>query len=90
MFAPQQRGQNRCPFRQEQKDTQSPDYLAGEPCIPTRYTHEQLGTMIGAGRVVVSRALAELREDGAVEQQRGRPIYVVDMETLERDASVKR
>lgn len=58
--------------------------------IPTRYTHERLGTMIGAGRVAVSRAFAKLREAGAVEQQRGRPIRVVDMEALERAAGAKR
>jgi CRP-like cAMP-binding protein len=58
--------------------------------IPTRYTHERLGTMIGAGRVAVSRAFARLREAGAVEQQRGRPIRVVDMEALERAAGAKR
>ena len=60
------------------------------PKIPTRYTHERLGTMIGAGRVAVSRALAKLREAGAVEQQRRRPIRVVDIEALERAAGVKR
>lgn len=57
--------------------------------IPTRYTHERLGTMIGAGRVAVSRAFAELREAGAVEQ-RQRMIHVVDMEALERVAQVER
>jgi CRP/FNR family cyclic AMP-dependent transcriptional regulator len=57
--------------------------------IPTRYTHEQLGTMIGAGRVAVSRAFAGLREAGAVEQRR-RLIHVVDMEALERAARVER
>lgn len=58
--------------------------------IPTRYTHERLGTMVGAGRVAVSRAFAKLSEAGAVEQQRGRPICVVDMEALERIAGAKR
>lgn len=57
--------------------------------IPTRYTHERLGTMIGAGRVAVSRAFAELREAGAVEQRR-RMIHVLDMEALERIARIKR
>lgn len=53
--------------------------------IPTRYTHERLGTMIGAGRVAVTRAFAELKEAGAVEQ-RSRRIHVVDMEALESAA----
>ncbi len=51
--------------------------------IPTRYTHERLGTMIGAGRVAVSKAFASLREVGAVEQ-RGRLVHIVDLEALER------
>jgi CRP/FNR family cyclic AMP-dependent transcriptional regulator len=33
--------------------------------VPTRYTHEQLASMIGANRVSVSRAFAELREGGS-------------------------
>ena len=53
--------------------------------IPTRYTHERLGTMIGAGRVAVSRAMSRLREVGAVERA-GRVIRVVDVEALERVA----
>ena len=53
--------------------------------IPTRYTHERLGTMIGAGRVAVSRAFAALKEAGAVEQ-RNRLIRVLDLEALERAA----
>lgn len=56
--------------------------------IPTRYTHERLGTMIGAGRVAVSRAFAELKEAGAVEQSR-RLIRIVDLEALERAAQVE-
>lgn len=57
--------------------------------IPTRYTHERLGTMIGAGRVAVSRAFAELKEAGAVEQ-RSRRIHVLSLETLERAAEAGR
>ncbi len=53
--------------------------------IPTRYTHERLGTMIGAGRVAVSRAFSGLREAGAVEQ-REREIVVLDVGALERAA----
>lgn len=57
--------------------------------ISNRYTHEQLGTMLGAGRVAVSRAFAGLREAGAVEQ-RQRRIHILDMEALERAARIKR
>lgn len=57
--------------------------------IPTRYTHERLGTMIGAGRISVSRAFAELREAGAVEQRR-RLIHVLDLGTLKRAAEAGR
>ena len=35
--------------------------------IATRYTHQQLGTMIGANREAVTRAFARLREIGLVE-----------------------
>lgn len=55
----------------------------GQYRIPTRYTHERLGTMIGAGRVAISRAFAKLKETGAVEQ-RSRLIHIVDLEALER------
>jgi CRP/FNR family cyclic AMP-dependent transcriptional regulator len=55
--------------------------------IPTRYTHQQLGTMIGAGRVAVSRAFAGLREAGAVEL-RNKYVHVVDLEALRRAAGV--
>jgi CRP-like cAMP-binding protein len=37
----------------------------GERMIPTRYTHQQLGTMIGANREAVTRALGRLRREGA-------------------------
>ncbi len=53
--------------------------------IPTRYTHQQLGTMIGANREAVTRAFARLREAGTVEVKR-RYIHVTDMETLKRAA----
>ena len=53
--------------------------------IATRYTHEQLGTMIGAKRVAVSRAFSHLKEAGAVEFK-SRYIYITDMEVL-REAS---
>jgi CRP/FNR family cyclic AMP-dependent transcriptional regulator len=53
--------------------------------VPTRYTHEQLASMIGANRVSVSRAFAELRERGIVES-RGRRIVVKDLAALGRAA----
>ncbi|QIN84269.1 cyclic nucleotide-binding domain-containing protein [Rubrobacter tropicus] len=49
--------------------------------IPTRYTHQQLGTMIGANREAVTRAFARLRETGAVEVRR-RYVHVEDLEAL--------
>src|SRR5215212_4845429 len=49
--------------------------------IPTRYTHQQLGTMIGANREAVTRAFAWLRENAAVETKR-RYIHVENIETL--------
>jgi CRP/FNR family transcriptional regulator, cyclic AMP receptor protein len=39
----------------------------GERKIPTRYTHQQLGTMIWADREAVTRALGRLRREGSVE-----------------------
>jgi len=51
--------------------------------IPTRYTHQQLGSMIGANREAVTRAFARLRESGALNLQR-RYIHVEDLETLKR------
>jgi DNA-binding transcriptional regulator YhcF (GntR family) len=36
--------------------------------LPAAYTHEKLGTMIGAGRVSVSRAFKELRDVGILER----------------------
>jgi CRP-like cAMP-binding protein len=60
----------------------------GQYKIPTRYTHERLGTMVGAGRVAISRAFARLKETGAVEQ-RSRQIHIVDMDALERAAEAR-
>lgn len=51
--------------------------------IPTRYTHQQLGTMIGANREAVTRAFARLREAGVVETRR-RYMHVPDLDLLER------
>jgi CRP/FNR family cyclic AMP-dependent transcriptional regulator len=53
--------------------------------IPTRYTHQQLGTMIGANREAVTRAFARLRETGTVEVKR-RYVHVEDLEALKRAA----
>lgn len=50
--------------------------------IPTRYTHEQLASMIGCKRVAVSRAFARLKETGAVVLER-RHIIVKDRIALE-------
>jgi CRP/FNR family transcriptional regulator, cyclic AMP receptor protein len=51
--------------------------------IPTHYTHERLGTMIGATRVTVTRALGHLQNVGAVRVLR-RKIYLADLAALER------
>lgn len=58
---------------------------AGEIRIPTRYTHEHLGTMIGANREAVTRAFGRLQDEGAL-QLRRRLIYVEDVGALERAA----
>lgn len=50
--------------------------------IPIRYTHQQLGTMIGANREATTRAVARLRRAGVVETRR-RYIYARDLEALE-------
>jgi CRP-like cAMP-binding protein len=59
--------------------------IPGEISIPTRYTHEHLGTMIGANREAVTRAFGRLQDDGAL-QVRRRLIYVEDVQVLERAA----
>ena len=53
--------------------------------IATRYTHQQLATMIGAKREATNRAIRALRECGAIEVRRRR-IHVVDQEALARAA----
>ncbi len=53
--------------------------------IDTPYTHRQLGTMIGAKREAVTRAMSELQEEGAIEVV-GRRILIEDDEALERAA----
>ena len=57
----------------------------GEIRVPTRYTHEHLGTMIGANREAVTRAFGRLQDEGAL-QIRRRLIYVDDVEALQRVA----
>jgi CRP-like cAMP-binding protein len=57
--------------------------------IPTHYTHEHLGTMIGANREAVTRAFSHLQEEGIVELRR-RLIYVPDVEALKRVAEEHR
>jgi CRP/FNR family cyclic AMP-dependent transcriptional regulator len=53
--------------------------------VPTRYTHRQLATMIGANREAVTRAFGKLRSEGVLES-RNRRIFVTDLELLERMA----
>jgi CRP/FNR family transcriptional regulator, cyclic AMP receptor protein len=57
--------------------------------LPAAYTHEELGAMVGAGRVSVTRALGELQEEGALELKRRR-IHVKDPEELRRIADRER
>ena len=57
--------------------------------LPTAYTHEELGAMIGAHRVAVTRALGRLQDGGAVELRRRR-IRVRDPEALRRIAQQER
>jgi len=49
--------------------------------IPTHYTHERLGSMIGCGRVAVTRAFRKLEEGGAV-KLKDRRIVVKNLEAL--------
>jgi CRP/FNR family cyclic AMP-dependent transcriptional regulator len=49
--------------------------------IPTRYTHEQLGSMIGCKRVAVTRAFSRLKEAGAV-QLKERHIIIKNRDAL--------
>ncbi len=53
--------------------------------IRTRYTHQQIASMIGANREAVTRAFGQLRGVGAVEVHR-RLVRVTDVEALERAA----
>src|SRR5215210_2531874 len=53
--------------------------------IPTHYTHQHLGTMVGANREAITRAFGHLQDEGVVELRR-RLIYVPDVEALRRRA----
>lgn len=53
--------------------------------MPFRYTHYQLGAMMGANREAVTRAFALLREIKAVEIRR-RHIHILDIEALRKTA----
>lgn len=54
--------------------------------IPTRYTHEQLASMVGSKRVAVTRAFRKLEEARAV-RLKDRYIIVKDLDSL-REAAV--
>ena len=57
--------------------------------LPAAYTHEQLGTMIGANRVAVTRAFGRLQDEGIVKLRR-RMVYVRNREALQRIANQER
>jgi CRP/FNR family transcriptional regulator len=61
----------------------------GSRMIPTRYTHNQLASMVGSNREALTRAFARLRKAGAVEV-RNRHIYLTDADVLERLAKAER
>lgn len=56
--------------------------------IPAHYTHERLGTMIGANRVAVTRAFGLLQDEGVVELRR-RLIHVPSLDALRRSAGYR-
>ena len=55
------------------------------PMIPTRYTHQQLASMIGSQREAVTRAFAELQGGGCLEVK-SRCVYVRNLVALRRNA----
>ncbi len=59
--------------------------VGGEIRISTRYTHYQLGTMIGANREAVTNAMTQLRVSGAL-TTRHRYIHVTDVNALKKAA----
>src|SRR5215211_324723 len=56
--------------------------------IPAHYTHQRLGTMIGANREAVTRAFGLLQDEGVVELRR-RLIYVKNIEALRQAAGYR-
>ncbi len=58
---------------------------SGGRMIPTRYTHNQLASMVGSNREAVTRALGRLRRAGGVQVMDQR-IHVVDVDALARIA----
>jgi CRP/FNR family transcriptional regulator, cyclic AMP receptor protein len=61
----------------------------GSRKIPTRYTHQQIASMVGSNREAVTRAFGKLRKAGVVEF-RDRHIYVTDASKLQRYADAER
>jgi CRP/FNR family transcriptional regulator, cyclic AMP receptor protein len=61
----------------------------GDRKIPTRYTHNQLASMVGSNREALTRALGRLRRMGGVELN-NRRIHVTDADALERLAEAQR
>jgi CRP/FNR family cyclic AMP-dependent transcriptional regulator len=53
--------------------------------IPHHYTHQRLGSMIGANREAVTKAFTKLQDEGAVELRR-RLIHIKDMNALRQAA----
>ncbi len=51
--------------------------------IPTRYTHQQIASMIGANREATTKAFGRLQEEGGVELKE-RYVYVTDFDALKR------
>jgi len=51
--------------------------------IPTRYTHQQIASMIGANREATTRAFGRLQEAGGVELKE-RYVFVTDVDALKR------
>jgi CRP/FNR family transcriptional regulator, cyclic AMP receptor protein len=62
---------------------------SGDHVIPYPYTHEQLGTIIGAKRVAVTRAFRDLQDEGVVMLRRRR-IHVSNLLPLKRIAEQER
>jgi CRP/FNR family transcriptional regulator, cyclic AMP receptor protein len=58
---------------------------SGDYVVPYRYTHAQLGTIIGAKRVAVTRAFGFLQDEGVVQLLRRR-IHVKNLGLLRRIA----